>query len=197
MPTPIAPGCIEVVIQAEQSGTERFNVLHCHVPTLSVSPSDITAAATAIQTAVLAHLSIWSDSVKFLNIRAQDKSMPGGIIVDVPFPGGTTGTNGGTALPGNVAAVATLRTATGGRSGHGRVYMFGLVTQQVDPGDQVKGTYVTAVLAWFTDIQANLAFVSQTLAVFSRVHAVCHDLVTVTMDLNLDSQRRRLPGRGR
>lgn len=118
------------------------------------------------------------------------------------------GINEGDALPNNVAMAVTLRTAVGGRSGSGRMYIGGI------PENAAAGN--NASTEWANGVQAAIATglrnrLSETgtfdvrLVIYStetggapRLVGVANQVTAVQiLDRTLDSQRRRLPGRGR
>lgn len=128
------------------------------------------------------------------------------LTVSPPFPGSTGGAN----LPNNSAYVVTFLTAGRGRSKRGRNYIAGLtVNDEADP-NRVNTTFRTGLLAFYDAYLALCATNSVELVVVSRFSGVDGDgrpipraagVVTdvigfTTFDTVLDSQRRRLPGRG-
>ena len=110
----------------------------------------------------------------------------------------------GTSAPNNVSLVTTLRTGLRGRSYRGRSYLFALPTGQLGGSSTtVVNTYALSVLAAYIGLQAALLIVGKTLAVPSKVldgvarnPGVATPVTTFSNDVLLDSQRRRLAGRG-
>jgi len=113
------------------------------------------------------------------------------------------GTVGADGMPNNVALVFTKRTGLRGRSYRGRIYHPGLAESQV-AGNQVAGATVTSLLAAYNLLLAQtVAAETYNLVVVSRQHnnAVLEEGVatlvsSIDTDGFVDSQRRRLPGRG-
>lgn len=108
-------------------------------------------------------------------------------------------------VPNNVALVATLRTALRGRSYRGRFYLGGIPQAQLSGANYIADSYAatfrTAMLALMTD--ADIAALEATWGVVSLRHdnaarstGVFTPITTVDVDPTIDSQRRRLPGRG-
>lgn len=105
--------------------------------------------------------------------------------------------------PSNVAMCVSLLTGYGHRSGRGRSYLMGIPDGEVigntfDPPfvNQIKQAYDNIIV---TAISYNLTYV-----VASRYHdkeprplGVCVPITNTRIDPTVDSQRRRLPGRGR
>ena len=113
------------------------------------------------------------------------------------------GTQDGEGLPGNVSIVMSFRSSGRGRSSRGRNYIIGLTQNQV-VGNQIlsgEAEELRAAYALLPDIFTANGFTwvvvsrftgnaPRTTGVTSIVSAV------VVTDLNIDSQRRRLTGRG-
>jgi hypothetical protein len=117
------------------------------------------------------------------------------------------GTNAITALPAEVAAVITLRTAGTGASNRGRIYIPGFATDAVGPTNIIGPAVMTDLQAWADTFIAAFAGQGMTLVVGNPARAgytgttgTVHDprpagSVTVTSlfvrDNHWDSQRRR------
>lgn len=116
---------------------------------------------------------------------------------------GTDDSEGTISLPGNVTVAITWRTANVGKSYRGRTYHIGLLSRQI-LGNQLAGGTMAGLLAAYTELTAAIhadAFFTQ--GVVSRYSngvkretGVFTPITQVTMDSALDSQRRRLAGRG-
>lgn len=106
------------------------------------------------------------------------------------------------AMPNNVTVTTTFLTGLRGRSYRGRNYFIGLSEAQV-VGNIVTAELQTAVLAAYNDLPtyaiANGAahvVVSRYSAKQPRVTGVATLVTGYKMEPTIDSQRRRLPGRG-
>lgn len=106
-------------------------------------------------------------------------------------------------LPGNVALCVSLRTAQRGRSYRGRSYIVGLTENQVQ-GNLLTSASASAWLAAYDALVNELNTPPYQLAVCSRftagaprVAGVLTPIIDAALvDNVVDSQRRRLPGRG-
>lgn len=106
-------------------------------------------------------------------------------------------------LPSNVSLALTKRTALRGRAYRGRVYFIGLGEGQV-VGNTVNGVTVTALVNAFnaglhyntTSLSWDQVVVSRYLNKVPRETGVTTVVTGYTSDGIIDSQRRRLPGRG-
>lgn len=114
------------------------------------------------------------------------------------------GTSAGNATPNNAAAVITFGTGSRGRSYRGRSYFCGIPYSALDSSTAFSPTYIAALAS---DYSAGLAAWASSHglihSVFSRFHngvarttGISTPVTSYSMDANIDSQRRRLAGRG-
>jgi hypothetical protein len=119
----------------------------------------------------------------------------------LPAPGSL----GDPALPNNVTVAASLRSNLTGRSARGRWYWQGLTEPQVT-GNAIAAGVLTSIDAALTNLQSSIDgagfawvivsfFTNNAPRVGGPVYFTVVDIVFV--DDVVDSQRRRLPGRGR
>lgn len=113
------------------------------------------------------------------------------------------GTNVSPALPNSNALVLTKRTALRGRSYRGRIYIPGLIEGQVT-ANAVSSAYQTNYLNFWNGLRT----ITTTLNSFEMVvlskkqngswlaQGILTPVIGFTTDGQVDSQRRRLPGRG-
>jgi len=114
------------------------------------------------------------------------------------------GISGGDALPASMAIVVTLRTALRGRSYRGRNYVGGISDSSVEGVNLVKPAFRAECVDVFNDLIGGTIVTQGAWVVVSRFHdkvPLTTGVTTVvntvlTVDNVLDSQRRRLPGRG-
>jgi hypothetical protein len=109
----------------------------------------------------------------------------------------------GSTLPGGSALVMTHRTALRGRNYRGRTYASGLTTTSTATANSVTLTALTNLANAFFALIGLLSAVNDTWVVLSkffaknpRSAAVATPITAVSADQYLDSQRRRLTGRG-
>jgi len=114
------------------------------------------------------------------------------------------GTNGSPPLPNNTALCVSFRTDARGRSARGRNYLMGL-TEAVVVGNTVTNGFYDAWLEFYEEMQTGAEAHDYVWGVFSRrfnnaprTVGLFRAITAVTVvDDTVDSQRRRLPGRGR
>ena len=196
------------VVQAELvftwNGQICQNVLHYLVDE-GVDPT--------IQAGIGADLAAWFDdsmqplvvdTLSLIEVRLSDltsefapgASWSGGL----PLVGSLAG---GLSMPNNVSIVMTKRTDFRGRSFRGRIYHVGLSENQVTANNIVPAT-LTSLLAAYAELMTvtvgaetyPLCVVSRYQGGEPRVTGIATPVTAITSDGIVDSQRRRLPGRG-
>jgi len=129
-------------------------------------------------------------------LEATDRSVVGGAFATYT-PSPVVGTRAGDSTPANVALVLSKRTGFSGRRNHGRLYMPGASDVDV-VGSIASNTYMLALnalgvallnYAGTTGLPGGWAFPSVTDLTMKLITGIAADAV-------VDSQRRRLPGRG-
>lgn len=159
-----------------------------------------------------AAIDAWKNNVR--SITGKDVYLDNVVVTDISSATGTqivdttglpsVGTAADPALPGNVTAALSFRTALRGRSFRGRNYLVGITDAQ-RVGDSLPSTAITAFLvawnAYFADIITALPTLAHSVVSWCQDGAwVNPGTVTAVTNLQLegtlDSQRRRLSGRG-
>ncbi len=138
-------------------------------------------------------------------VRARDMSAENGVGVelaaDPPMPGALNIE----ALPSNVTVAVKWTTGLTGRSYRGRTYHIGLTDPQVS-GNLLASTTRASLQSGYQALLTGLTTfnVDYRLVVVSKYHnnaprvtGVATDILSCSIDPVVDSQRRRLPGRGR
>lgn len=122
----------------------------------------------------------------------------------VTLPVAVAGTAAGVSFPGGVTFAVKFSGGVSGRSGRGRMFWIQLHTAQIS-GDQVVSADATAIVgliaSFFDDVETATGLTHV-------VTSYCHDgawratasntpvITYIATDNNVDSQRRRLAGRG-
>lgn len=119
------------------------------------------------------------------------------------------GTMTGASLPNNNCFTITILTSARGRNNRGRNYITGLV-ESVVTNNAINGTHITNWLGAYNDLKARIDLLNRFLVVVSRYSGTDANgkpipreegIATIVtgfrvFDDIIDSQRRRLPGRG-
>lgn len=168
----------------------------------SITPTDLATITATGDAWWLATLDALIDaSTTLRQVRATDEQSQGA-PQDIN-PVGTAGTAAGDGLPNNAVMCVSARTAKRGRSYRGRKYLTGLLLQ--DTTDQVTwgSGAITAYPAAFATLQASLDTAGFDCVVASKQHngvvtnpAETNEIIAWVTDDSIDSQRRRLKGRG-
>lgn len=138
----------------------------------------------------------------FVGLRARDLTTEYAGTWEVSYVP-LAGVVGGAPLPNSVAFCVQLRSSMGGRSYRGRKYLSGHTILTAD-GNTAKAPYLANVQTVLTALRAGLTGASFVWGVLSRWHdhapraagTFVPIISTPVTDATLDSQRRRLPGRG-
>jgi hypothetical protein len=153
--------------------------------------------ATSLRSSVSSQLTLAK-----IEVVATDSQTAPAIVYTTDLPlSGTAATFG--PMPNNVTVAMKWSTGLRGRSYRGRTYHLGLCEDQV-VGNEVNGTFLAGLIASYADLLGHVNIGANTLCVVSRFHnnsarvsGVATDILSVSADPVIDSQRRRLPGRGR
>lgn len=185
-----------------QYGQKMQNVYHL----LNDSPFDQVSMALACQLFkgwYDDHLkSVQSSSVTFTRIiaRALDNDTSPAIEFTNGLP--TTGSVPGLAYASNVTVAVKWGTAYAGRSYRGRTYHIGLWNETVS-GNAITADNLATLTAAYQALLTALNASPWKLCVASRYHnkqarttGVATEVSSVSIEANVDSQRRRLNGRG-
>jgi len=145
-----------------------------------------------------------SNDITLRELNVTDLSSASGYSVSqaapTPNPAGAISADG---LPGNVALCVSFRTPNRGRSFRGRNYVAGLAETTVT-GNQLDATRVAGLLGSYQGIPSSITssawdwvVVSRYAGGLPRVAGIATEITSVVVvDDFVDSQRRRLTGRG-
>lgn len=143
-------------------------------------------------------------AVDLVLVRATDVSADDSFGYEIEPSSAAVGARNEQIMPGNVTVVTKFATGRTGRSNRGRAYWVGLTEIQCG-GNTLNGGYADAIsAAWagfFNDLNVAVAAIQHVVASYChngawRSAAVLTRVTNYSTDFNLDSQRRRLNGRG-
>lgn len=205
---PPVPGGVSIEVVQNYNNQTVENVFHAkRADGAQATFAQMQALAAAVEAAwpvqVQPHQ---SPNIHLSLVKVRDlHTGPGGAVaVQNPVTARTL-SNGGTDLPLNVAFAITLRTAQGGRSFRGRVYLSGMTSSgQVDAGTRTSAdrdaltNSITAIIAAINGTSGWQAGVlSKWANKVCRSQGIITPITSESADVNYDSQRRRLVGRGK
>lgn len=201
------PDVVKLYVQGSLDGQACDNVSYWYTGETPPTSATLTTMMSRYQVwmrdNLLVHL---SNTFRLVGIKAQSMSGPDGIQGYLIGTIDDVGVQTGPALPNSVAACMSAQTGRGGRSAHGRQYWSGLVESQTN-GNRLTPAMVTqlntAGQALLTDMNAGPA--PAEMVIYSRysnkalrAEPAIYFVTTLSLrDDVVDSQRRRLPGRGR
>lgn len=196
MPSPIFPTAYQVETRGTLFGQLIENVWHVIGP----DPFDPTVAADVAATFQTGYANIYASLSQDIDLREIFVHNLNGAVsgeatlaITPPAAGGIVEDG----EPGNVAICISLRTALAGRSTRGRKYFSGLPVGDVT-GNTVNTITVGAILVAINDLIAALLTNGTPMAIFSPTRLLLTQVSAATaVDFSVDSQRRRLTGRGR
>ena len=157
----------------------------------------------ALDTWAKAHLLIDASNTLSLNkIIATDLTSQTGISIENAVAGGNSGAEAQTSVPNNVALCVKFVTGTRGRSYRGRWYLAGILASRV-VDNRVTLSFAQSVADHFNALKSGAILEGNTWVVASRITngaprttGIATPVTGVSCEILIDSQRRRLPGRG-
>lgn len=178
------------------------NVLH-YVNLDDINVGTLTDLAEALKTiwnTYLRPLTPTAISLTTIKCTSLETEFAPGIEYTSGLPIAGTGT--GTILPNNVTIAVRFLTSLRGRSYRGRAYQVGLTTALITGNVITTGYQAALGAAWAqfqsmgTDPEWQQAVVSRYQGGLLRPSGIATLVTGYQVDRTLDSQRRRLPGRG-
>lgn len=140
-------------------------------------------------------------STSLKSIIATDQTVQGGPQAITTY--NEAGTASGGLIPVGTPLVVSLRTALRGRSYRGRVYVSGLSSTFLTDAANISSGYAASFGSAFLTLLSSLATAGFDIVVASKQHngavtspAATNPVIAFVVDTFLDSQRRRLAGRG-
>lgn len=204
MPFQAVPDTCQINIRYTRAGQLIENVLHA-TKDGGFSLSDLTAVASTVNTVVpTVWMPLMPANVVYQETNVIDLSVEGGSQVTQSVVGGQAGGVGGTPYPNSVTLAIRMKSGIGGRSGSGRIYWPGFTSGQASDSNTIESSVVADIIDAITQlidaletISAIVTIVSRFLNSAARPEGVPFVVNTVSVfDNTIDSQRRRLPGRG-
>lgn len=200
-----APNQVQVEMRAlldNQHIENRIFVNAFHEPTIS----DLNLIAGAVSNAIITDfLPLLPTSLRYTELFLRSMQEQNAVQASYPFPGTSgQGTNVAPALPSNCTICASLRSNFSGRSARGRLYWPALM-ETVVVQNTVDATHATNILTALILLNQNLTVSGVDWQIVSfRSNGVVRPGGPVYFSVEsilfvdniVDSQRRRLPGRG-
>lgn len=211
-----AANTARVTFQQSMHGNVVDNVCHV-VNETGWSPEELTALCDLfILWGNDAYGSNLSTDLQFVSVAARDMTTEDAAGVEVGFPALSGGDIASPALPGNVALAVKFKTGFTGRNRNGRWFVAGLTEGNVN-GNTVTDANRNLIVEAFGDLRIALNAAGYTLVIASyydgttlvdypdgtirkkptpRATALLTSVETFVANVDTDSMRRRLNGRG-
>lgn len=198
------PNAIELVIVQSMFGQQINNVFGLDYGAAPDTVDLTVIAGNAITAWINNFAPIFSVDLDLNAVRATSLESASAPSVLVPAPTGTDGEIAQVSVPLNTALVVSSRTDSRGRSYRGRSYFAGVPeTARVNAG-AVSETYLadllTAFEGFFTELLLGTIIEHVVLSRYAdnapRVTGVSTPVTAISGNVDFDSQRRRLFGRG-
>jgi hypothetical protein len=193
------PGWLYGVLRMAAQGNVFENTFSlATTPGLHPSGSDLAALAADWWTVNGPSLqACMSQQIVYQTVTIRDLNDATGAEGVYTMPVNTHGNLTADPVPYNAAAVISWRSATVGRRGRGRWYAVGIPEDQCS-GNVMSATIQTLFLAAGVVLNSYVGTgsIPVNAVVASRVGHVLYDITQVVVDAFIDSQRRRLQGRG-
>jgi len=188
---------IRVVLRFTRDTREYQNVLHVRKPSAVTLADLIAIADEAVTWWTTTYSNGLVNDVCLLSVTATDMSVQGGqqYTADVSPP--TCGTSTAPPLPGNVTGTISWRTGRTGRRYRGRTYAVGFGEPDVGDQDTMSGALTSLLATTAVDWILRALGVGLSPVVASFTYGTAEDILSAVIENVVDSQRRRLPRRGR
>lgn len=199
------PLCAQLELIYSWASQQCETVLH-YTKDDAWTPTQLQSLADVAITTWVANVRPWcGNTLSLTSVVATDLQSQSGASITRAGGLPSAGTQTGDVLPNNCALVVTKRTQNRGRSFRGRIYHPAIPEAQIS-GNSPSGAYVTGVVnGWNAflaltiagPLTAQLVVVSRFTNNSPRVTGITTPVISLTSDGVMDSQRRRLPGRGK
>lgn len=198
MPTPIISGAIKTTCRGFLFGQTVENVWGVHWGAGAPEMGDLEIINGIFQTAYVDIMAPLSDQLTLNEVTSRYLGSADGPEHTLAIIPGQTGGALSASSPGNVALCVSLRSAFAGRRLRGRKFFSGIPEANTASNTIDVALCDAVVEAINAALIGNLVSNGTPLAVISLVALAVTNIVTaVCVDNFVDSQRRRLTGRGR
>lgn len=159
------PHCARVVVNWRFGTEDWANVFHATKTDYSLADQEALADAVDLSLSLMA-TNVFGEGVQYRNTTVYDMRSVGGAIV-VNDDGTYSSTGAPAVMPTSDAVVVTLRTATRGRSGRGRVYVAGWQEGHWDNG-AFNATATAHAMAYVGAVKAGIENSGFAMVIVSR-----------------------------
>jgi hypothetical protein len=188
---------IRVVLRFTRDTREFQNVLHVRKASAVTFGDLVTIANEAVDWWQNTYKGVSTSAVSLFSVVATDMSVEGGMQYTADVTPPTPGTFGFAPDTGNSTATMSWRTGRTGRRYRGRTYAVGLGEAGIGDLDTLQGGLVSLMASAAVDWILRCLGVSLPAVVASFTYGTAEEILSAVIENVVDSQRRRLPRRGR
>jgi hypothetical protein len=198
-----APFTVAVDMHLLMDGQQTMNRFHFKHAGSDPTIDDMEELASFLVTWWGANLQHYvSPYTSLTGLKLTCLTTPYSPVVELVLPQPLVGDHTGDVLPNNVCICVSWKTDGRGKSRRGRTYHGGLTSDMttaniITPGYQAVITSAYDTLIKLLSPDWFMVVVSYQENKLQRPNALCTEITSVGIENTLDSQRRRLPGRGR
>ena len=190
------PDTARVVMRWVQHTDERVNVLHYKRAGGWTQPQLQDLASFVME--------VWKDNLRLvlantisiLDVSATDISVENGVQALVSCATDCTGGIAQASAPANATSTISWRTGRTGRRYRGRTYPAGYLDGHINDDSTIQSQLLLSLLQYAGNLAFNVPHAGL-LAVASKIVQAAEPVLTSVLENVLDTQRRRLPKRGR
>ena len=196
------PDTVKVAVEYLLDSQEVANIYHVDVGATITSVIINAILDEFVDWLTVEIMPLLSDDLHVTAVTGRDVSTVSGMFIERPITPTIDGSVTGGALPNNVAICGTWLTDQSGRSYRGRSYFPGLAESDVQasyldtPDAAALAVAMVELVNMIDGIGYDLVVASYQTANAPRVTAVNTPIIAAGVNTVVDSQRRRLPGRG-
>lgn len=197
MPTPNAPAICRVSMLFSRDTRTFVNTFHVYRST-AWSISAMTALATIFSDWWTNNYRqfVWTGvALTQIQVRNYNPALP--LAYDYTPAAPVPGLVNTPPDPASATLSTSWRTGLAGRKFRGRFYTVGMVEAHSQDNDTVTSAYVIAAGAAASALIANVVAGGLSLMIFHRIDNTFTQVVSTIVENLVDSQRKRLAGRGR
>jgi hypothetical protein len=203
------PDATQVTIEGRLLGQQYINRFYTAIATSAAPMNSSQLQEVCAKTATFLELNLLpllSNTLQITEVRA--RVMAPDVALQYILPVELVGEQVGAVLPNNVSACVSLSSGFAGRGGRGRMYVGGIPQATVSQSTFTSGfvenlntAFQTGLLARMSETGPTTSFdvviYSQFTGKIQRTEALLTTVTSAALRDNIvDSQRRRLPGRG-
>lgn len=197
LPPPNNPKVAKIATVGHRDTRLWVNTFHVAKDSGPLVAADLQTIADTMVSFLNNYRAIWPTNIQaeVVQVRKLDPLDP--LALDEAIVPPLVGLRGGQASPANVSLSLSERTGLAGRKFRGRFYCPGLSEQDLTADDRIGSGAVSVMNAIIAQYIAQWASTTLIPVIFHKADNTYTQVIAGVIEAVLDSQRRRLPERGR